>query len=81
MIESEKIKNGLIIKNKVHLLLQEVVYNSFNHTGREVQEAKEQIKKLWEKCPHKYEWIDTNPYNEVCECIYCGADSPRTRNF
>ena len=81
MTEEEKIENGLIIHNKVFILLREVIYNSFNHTGREIVEAKEQVKKLWEECEHKYEWLDCNPYNEVCECIYCNAPSPQTRNF
>jgi len=81
MEESEKSENGLRIKNQVSSLLREVVYDSYNHTGREIEEAQEQIKKLWEECFHKYEWIDCNPYNEICECIYCSAPSPNTRNF
>jgi len=78
--EAIKIEKGLEIKKKVESLLL-IAGNSYNHTGYQIQKAQEEIKKLWDTCEHKYEWIDCNPYSETCTCIYCNADSPGTRNF
>ena len=75
-----KIEKGLEIQQKVSSLMF-IVRDSYNHTGKQIDEAKEEIKKLWDTCEHNYKWIDCNPYNEICKCIYCGADSPNTRDF
>ena len=80
MEESLKIEKGLEIQKKVQSLLL-IVRDSYNHTGKQIEEAQEEIKKLWDTCEHNYEWIDCNPYSEQCECIYCSAPSPGTRRF
>lgn len=80
MDEESKIKNGNEIRDKVRSLMC-IVEDHYNYSGKQIEEAKDKILELWKECPHTYVWIDTNPYNEICKCKYCGADSLKTRNF
>ena len=61
--------------------LSKIVQNSYDYSGKQREDAVIKIKKLWDQCNHRYEWIDCNPHNEICKCMYCKADSPNTRSF
>lgn len=79
--EEDKIKKGDEIKELVKPLFS-IIRDSYLYSGKQREEAIDKIKEIWDTClQHKFEWIDTNPYSEECTCIYCNADSPRTRRF
>lgn len=80
MENNDKVTKGIDIRNNVEQL-EKIAKDHYNYSLKQIEQAQEEIIKLWDTCEHSYQWINTDPYSEVCKCKYCGADSPRTRKF